>query len=37
MGTQMLKKGCFAWIDLIVYKDYSGMHKNAKNAVLADL
>ena len=25
------------WIDLLLYKDYSDMHKNAKNATLAEL
>ena len=27
----------FVWIDLLLDKDYSDMHKNAKNAILAEL
>ena len=27
----------FIWIDLLLDKDYSDMHKNAKNAILAEL
>ena len=27
----------FVWIDILLDKDYSDMHKNAKNAILANL
>ena len=33
--TQISKS--FVWIDLLLDKDYSDMHKNAKNAILAEL
>ena len=35
-GVPQISKS-FIWIDLLLEKDYSDMHKNAKNAILADL
>ena len=35
-GVSQISKS-FVWIDLILDEDYSDMHKNAKNAILADL
>ena len=35
-GVSQISKS-FVWIDLILDKDYSDMHKNAKNAILANL
>ena len=35
-GKSQISKS-FVWIDLLLDKDYSDMHKNANNAILAEL
>ena len=35
-GVSQISKS-FVWINLLLDKDYSDMHKNAKNAILAEL